>query len=267
MPLKLFYLTNNVDAALIAEKAGVDRIWVDLEVLNKEERQKNINSVKSHHTLADVKIMASKLSTAELMVRVNPWNINSTREIDEVIKFGAQVIMLPMWKTVNEVKMFISAVRGRAKTLLLLETKEANECLDKVLLLKGVDEIHIGLNDLHLSYGLSFMFELLTNGTVENIINRIKTTDIPYGFGGISHIGDGLVRSEMIIMEHYRLGSSMAILSRGFCPFVGDLDTFSLNFSRRLSELRFYEENINPDDYIDNCQKLKELVGEIVNGK
>ena len=30
--------------------------------------------------------------------------------------------------------------------------------LDEVLRMGGFDEIHIGLNDLHLSYGMSFMF-------------------------------------------------------------------------------------------------------------
>ena len=38
--LKLMYITNNPQIALIAQKYGVDRIWVDLETLGKEERQK-----------------------------------------------------------------------------------------------------------------------------------------------------------------------------------------------------------------------------------
>ena len=33
MFLKLMYITNSVDVALIAEKYGVDRIWIDLETL------------------------------------------------------------------------------------------------------------------------------------------------------------------------------------------------------------------------------------------
>ena len=41
------------------------------------------------------------------------------------------------------------------------------DCIDEVLSNGGFDEIHIGLNDLHLSYGLTFMFELLSNGLVE----------------------------------------------------------------------------------------------------
>ena len=55
------YITNNPEIALIAEKNGVNRIFVDLETLGKEERQKNMNSVKSHHTVDDVKAVSSVL--------------------------------------------------------------------------------------------------------------------------------------------------------------------------------------------------------------
>ena len=44
MALELMYITNSPAVALIAEKNGVDRIWIDLETLGKEERQKNMKS-------------------------------------------------------------------------------------------------------------------------------------------------------------------------------------------------------------------------------
>lgn len=264
MALTVFYITNNLDVALIAERAGVNRIWVDLETLGKEERQKGINSVKSHHTIHDIEVIAPKLTKAEMLVRVNPWNETSKKEIDEVINAGADIIMLPMWKSVGEVKNFINAVNGRVRTTLLLETKEAEECLDDVLKLSGIDEIHIGLNDLHLSYGLTFMFELLTNGTVERIINKIKAKGIPYGFGGISHLGDGMIPAEMIIMEHYRLGSTRAILSRGFCDQTKPIDQIRTTFEKNMKQLREFETSINPNNFERNKYKLGKIVEEIV---
>jgi len=72
MPLDLIYITNNPAVALIAEKNGVDRIMVDLEQLGKEERQKNINSVKSHHFIGDIKEVAEVLTKSRLLVRINP---------------------------------------------------------------------------------------------------------------------------------------------------------------------------------------------------
>ena len=69
------------------------------------------------------------------------------------------------------------------KQHLLLETKEAVECVDEVLEMGGFDEIHIGLNDLHLSYGMTFMFELLADGTVEMLCRKFREKGLPYGFG------------------------------------------------------------------------------------
>jgi hypothetical protein len=53
MPLKLMYITNNPQIALIAEQYGVDRIWIDLETFGKEELQKDLNSVKSNHSISE----------------------------------------------------------------------------------------------------------------------------------------------------------------------------------------------------------------------
>lgn len=267
MSLNVFYITNKLEVALIAEKAGVNRVWVDLETLGKEERQKGINSVKSQHSIEDIRLIAPRLTKAKMMVRINPWNQGSISEINAVIKAGADIIMLPMWKTVDEVKNFLTTINGRVKTSLLLETKEAEECLDDVLKLPGIDEIHIGLNDLHLSHGLTFMFELLTNGTVEGIIDKIRPTGIPYGFGGISHLGDGLIPAEMIIMEHYRLGSTRAILSRGFCDQTKPIEEVKKDFEKNMKQLRDFEGSFDRSNYENNRRALIEAVQKVVEAK
>lgn len=269
MPLKLMYITNDPEIALIAEKYGVDRIWVDLETLGKEERQGHINSVKSHHSIENIKTIKPLLTQSEMLVRVNPINPNSHREINDVIEAGADIIMLPMWKTTDEVKNFIGFVDGRAKTTLLLETREAVDCLDEVLDIDGIDEIHIGLNDLHLSYGLTFMFELLSNGTVEMLCKMIKRKNIPYGFGGIARIGEGMLPAEKIIQEHYRLGSTRAILSRSFCntEIVTDIHEIDSVFGANMKKLRDYECTLigcNEQDYKANQRDVRECVENIV---
>ncbi len=224
--LKLLFITNRTDIALTAERAGVDRIWIDLETLGKEIRQKNINSVKSKHSINDIKTIAPLLTKSDLVVRVNPWNNGSEKEINEVIEAGADIIMLPYWKSVIEVDNFIRCVNFRCKTMLLLETKDAVECLESALKIQGIDEIHIGLNDLKLSYGYNDMFEPYANGMLDDITSLIKERNIPFGIGGIGRFGLGLVPSpEDIISEHYRLGSSSVILSRTFCDVEKLCDT------------------------------------------
>ncbi len=272
MPLTLMYITNSVDVALIAEKYGVDRVWIDLETLGKELRQKNFDSVKSHHSIDDIKKICPLLTKAEMMVRTNPWNENSVREIEEVISAGAQRIMLPMWTYKDEVVKFLTTVNGRVKTTLLLETIGARECLDEVLKLDGIDEIHIGLNDLHIQYGMKFMFELLADGTVEDICNKIKKAGIPYGFGGIAKLGYGDVPAEMVISEHYRLGSTRAILSRAFCDTskVNELSEVERIFFTEMNKLREYEKNaaeFTAEEFESNRKAFLDGVNKVVRSR
>ena len=269
MALTLMYITNNLDIALIAEKYGVDRIWIDLERLGKEERQMNMDSVKSQHKISDIAIIKPFLTKSKLLVRVNPWNKNSKEEIEKGIDAGADIIMLPMWKSVLDVQNFINAVDGKAKTVLLLETKEAVECVDNVLKLPGIDEIHIGLNDLHLSYAKTFMFELLADGTVEKLCNKFQTAGLPYGFGGVSKIGDGVLPAEKIIMEHYRLGSTRVILSRAFCnsAAIQDIEKVEQIFKENIKLMRDFEvyaNSVSQSIYLKNKADVAACVEKVV---
>lgn len=263
MSLDLIYITNKPEIALIAEAAGVQRIMVDMETLGKDERQKNMNSVKSHHTVADAAVIAKVLTKSKLLVRINPWHENSAAEIEAVIEAGADSIMLPMWKCPEDVDGFLTAVNRRVKTTLLLETKEAEACLDAVLEHPLLDNIHIGLNDLHLSYGLDFMFELYPEGVVDRICQKCKAKGIPYGIGGIARLGSGLVPAEYIIMEHYRLGSTAAILSRAFCNTdeIRDLDEIKQLFDEELGKVRAYEQTL-PAKSAAEYQKNREAANE-----
>lgn len=270
MFLTLMYITNDPAVALIAEKNGVQRIWIDLETLGKEKRQHNIDSVKSHHTINDIETISGLLTVSELLVRINPIHPGSKSEIDKVISAGADMIMLPMWKTPEEVKDFLDMVNGRVKTTLLLETKEAVDNIDEVLAMGGFDEIHIGLNDLHLSYGLSFMFELLSNGIVEMLCDKFRKAGIPYGFGGIARIGEGTLPAEKIIMEHYRLGSTRAILSRSFCncETVNSIGEIEKIFSENMRKLHCFENLLwktGKEEFEVNRALIKKSVETIVS--
>ncbi len=267
--LKLMYITNEPDVAEIVENAGVDRIWIDLEVNGKEERQKNMDTVKSKHNIHDVEKIKKVLKKADLIVRVNPIYEGSEKEIDSVIKQGADIVMLPFFKTVEEVQTFINLVNGRAKVCLLCETPEAVDKLEKILEVPGIDEIHIGLNDLHLGYHKKFMFELLADGTVEKICNQIKKKGIPYGFGGISRIGSGTLKAENIITEHYRLGSQIAIVSRGFCntSIITDRKQIKEIFDTEVENIRKFEQQVmhyTDEQFAKNQEEVKLMVNNIL---
>lgn len=275
MPLKLMYITNRPDIALIAEQAGVDRIFVDMEYIGKHERQGGLDSVKNHHTVDDVIKIRKTITKSELLVRVNPIHdasseyCSSEDEINAVIVAGADIIMLPYFKTVEEVKRFIQIVGGRGKTLLLMETPESVEIADEILALPGIDEIHIGLNDLSLGYGKTFMFELLSDGTVERLCLKFKQAGIVYGFGGIASLGSGMLPAEAILREHYRLGSSMVILSRSFCNVNKgvDIDYIKEKFEIGVRSMRAFEKEIAIHSrYFEENEKLiAACIASIVN--
>lgn len=267
--LKLMYITNNVDVAKIAENSGVDRIFVDLEVIGKKERQGGMDTVQSNHNFDDIKKIKNSINKSELLVRSNPIHYNSEEEINNIVNNGADIIMLPYFKTTKEVEQFINLVNGRCKTMLLVETAESVKSIDEILDIDGIDEIHIGLNDLHLDYKMKFMFELLVDGTVEYLCNKFKNKNIPYGFGGIAGIGEGTLPAENIIQEHYRLGSTRAILSRSFCNTdkIKDLNKINEIFTTGLRKIRDFENKMNELDFEENKILIKEIVEGIVYNK
>lgn len=275
MALSLMYITNKPQIAEIAESAGVDRIFVDMEYIGKTDRQGGMDTVQNHHTLEDVKTIARTIKKAKLLVRINPIHeksrdyISSEEEIDRAIKNGADILMLPYFKTVKEVEIFLNFVNGRVKTMLLLETPEAVSVVDDILKLKGIDEIFVGLNDLSLGYGKKFMFELLSDGTVEELCFKFKKANIPYGFGGIAALGKGDLPAEKIIIEHYRMGSTSVILSRSFCNTneVKDIETIKNIFMNGIKEIRDYEKTvaIHSEYFESNKQEINRIVDKIVS--
>lgn len=243
------YITKDPEIARIVESAGVERIFIDMEYIGKDARQRGMDTVQSHHTVDDVRKMKEIITTSEVMVRVNPIHeatsaySSSKEEIDAVIKAGADVVMLPYFKSVEEVQTFVELVDGRVSTILLLETPEAVEIVDQIIELPGVNEIFIGLNDLSLGYKKKFMFEILADGTVERLCFKFKQKGIPYGFGGIASMNGGKLPGRYVVKEHYRLGSTCVILSRSFCASdtIHGKDEFRTIFEKQIRELRTLE--------------------------
>lgn len=269
MPLKLMYLTNDPQVAAIAQAAGVDRIFLDLELRGKEERQGHLDTVISHHSIEDVRRLKAVLTSAQLLIRVNSMYAGSEAEINKVIADGADIVMLPYFKTVKEVSDFVSICKGRVKTCLLFETPEAVEHIDEILAVPGIDEVHVGINDLHLGYHLNFMFELVANGTVETLCRKFAEKGIPYGFGGVGRPGSNVaLPAERILAEHYRLGSSQVILSRAFCDMskIHDRSHLAEDFKAGVDDIRACEAQcaaMTKQEQNDNHAQVQKIVAAI----
>jgi len=235
--VELILITNNLGRAAIAQEAGVDHIMVDLEINGKEARQGHLNTVISRHTPDDVRRISPLLTRSRLLVRINPLFDGSAAEIDLCVAARAHTIMLPMFTTAAEVDRFIALVAGRARTCLLLETPPAFVRSDDIARCSGVDVVHVGLNDLHLGMGLTFMFELLTHGQIERLADIFRARGINFGFGGVAPLGRGAVPAELILSEHVRLGSTQVILSRDFLDLFSADDALA-SFTQEVANIR-----------------------------
>lgn len=267
MAIDLMILAADPHAAQQAQEAGIDRIFFDLEFINKHERQRGLNTVKSTNDINDLPKIREAVNSSKLLVRTNPINSNLSEEIDKIVDYGADILMLPMTIDRRDAEFFVKNIKGRAKVNIMIETAQALARVDSILEVDGIDEIFIGLNDLHLGLGLNFMFEVLSGGLVEYLAEKCVKKSIPFGFGGIARIGDGRLPADYILGEHYRLGSSSVILSRTFKGEVNNDSNVNIIMKDEVDKVRKQEQiiqNWSKIDFENNKLEVEKIVNSIV---
>lgn len=231
--LELIQITNDPALARRCDALGGFRLFVDLERLGKAERQAGRNTFISTHALEDVGRVKQSLRHARLMVRVNPLHEGTAVELDAVLAQRPDCVMLPVFRSAEELRAFAQLVAGRVPIVALLETAGALESLHDWIATPGLEEVYVGLNDLHLSLGQRFMFEPLADGTVEQVARAAHAQGLGFGFGGIARLDEGLLPGRDVLAEHLRLRSRAVILSRTF--HREDADTV---FEQEVAALR-----------------------------
>lgn len=259
--MNYYIIENNLEKAAFYQSIGVDIIMVDLESLGKEERQKGLNTVKSKHTIEDIRKLRSIINKSELCVRIDPLNVRSKEQIDAVIACDADSIMLPYFKYRSEVQTFQDLVDGRVKTVLLFETPESIVNHENILKNYRPDRIHVGLNDLSLSLKNEFMFKSLTLNVIKCFCEYLSDSEIPFGIGGIARLDGGLVAGRLILNEYKRLGARFTILSRSF---VGDFEKGEIlagyqDLTRYSEHLSSVSEEYFQALHLELIQKLEDL--------
>ena len=214
--IDLIQITSDPEMARRCDDLQGMRLLVDLEQLGKAERQAGRNTFISSHTLDDVRCVKQVLRRSTLMVRVNPLNPGTAAELDAALAQGADWLMLPMFTAADELRAFCAFVAGRAPVVALLETAGAYESLPLWIGTPGLHEVYVGLNDLHLSMGLDFMFEPLSMGLLDSASRLVRAQGLRFGFGGIARLDEGLLPGRDVLAEHLRLDSHAVILSRTF---------------------------------------------------
>lgn len=264
--METILITNNPAIAADAEEAGVTRIMVDLENHGKKERQASRNTFISQHKKEDISSVRRVLTRCSLIVRINPWHDGSEAEIEYAIENGADIIMLPMIKDMADVHNFIDSVAGRAEPLPLIETIYSMKNIDEIAGNPAIHELYIGLNDLHLELGMSFLFEPLACGILDKMAESINDAGKSFGFGGIAAIGSGELPAERILAEHARLGSNRIILSSRFCKDVDIADATGRAQRLRAAIGKLSEAYERLRQRSNEQQKLdKEMTADMIN--
>ncbi len=209
-------IVDDPQIARYVSQRGVTRLFVDLEYMGKNERQKNPKSWKSSQTPKDVTKIRAAAPEAHVLVRVNPLHDGSKAEIDDVIARGADSVMLPMFHSLADLSRFFDLINGRVEAFPLVETHSALLALPEMVEALPLTGLHIGLNDLHLDLGHKFMFQPLAEGLLDAPCLVLKERGIRFGIGGLARVREGIVSPDFLLGEHVRLGSSAAILSQTF---------------------------------------------------
>lgn len=261
--LELIQITNDPAFAQRCDALGGLRLFVDLERMGKAERQAGRNTFISVHQLADVGRVRSVLRRSRLMVRVNPLHAGTRAEVDAVLAQGADSLMLPMFSGREQLQAFSDIVAGRVPITPLLETADALASVEQWAGVPGLQEIFVGLNDLHLSLGRRFMFEPLAEGSVERVARVARAHGLRFGFGGIARVEEGLLPGRDVLAEHLRLGSQAVILSRTFHRACG------LDFEREIGALREAEAQLarrTPQQVQADAERIAQRIRAISAG-
>ena len=270
MNFNFWMITNNPSIANHIVKNGVQRIFIDLEKLGKEERQSHLNTWISNHREEDIKAIKNKIKKGEILVRINPLNKNTKDELEMILSHNVDYIMMPMINCYEDVQELLSLLKKRTKFIPLLETKNSIDDIERILNDPEISEIYIGLNDLRISMKSKFLFEPLLSGLLDNIAQKLNQKQIKWGFGGIARCGIGEIPCENILGEHIRLGSNNVILSRSFHANSKTLEELNqnINFKKEIMKLRKLITKWNSAsqaELLENKLYINKLIEKIIN--
>jgi hypothetical protein len=270
--INLFYITNNISEAQIVDKLDIDWIFIDLETVGKKDRQIGRNTVMSDHSIRDVKKIRRVINNTKILLRCNPIGIHSKKEIEEINKTsGIDMVMLPFFKTVKEVKMFIELLdTSKVEPTLLIETTSALDNLNDILKLYPFKYVHIGLNDIHIERNTSFMFEPYIDGLLDKTTSILRSNNKKFGIGGIGKIGSDLLPTpECVINEHIRLKSSGVILSRSFKGNFSEesKELFETELTQSVIKFRKHEKyskTLDENQLLESYDLMKNDINKVV---
>ena len=112
----------------------------------------------------------------------------------------------------------------------LVEMAPAVVRIREILDVPGIDEVMIGLNDLHLQMGVANHFEVLASPLIDMLASEVLRKGLPLAIGGVGRAGDTAlpVPADLVFAQFPRLRASGAWLARSFVNEVLSPDDLPL---------------------------------------
>lgn len=158
--------------------------------------------------------VARRLGFDRVICRINAFNGGTTDEVERVIAQGGTDILLPMWRTTDEIRDLNELVRGRAGVGVMIETADA---LTQIRSLRSIRPsfAFIGLVDLAIDRRTTTIFSPIIDGTLDRAARDLG--DIPFGFGGLTVPDKGEpIPSRLFVGEMLRVGAAFSVMRRSF---------------------------------------------------
>jgi hypothetical protein len=207
-------LLFSTDPAFIvrAGEGGVAGIVIDWVHIGKLERQASFDTQINHDTLEDLRRV--RACTDRLVIcRINGFGQRTAEGVEEALDAGADEILLPMVRTVEEVEAVLGFARGRAGVGILVETEDAVARIGSLGRLP-LSRVYVGLNDLAIDRGSPSLFTAVADGTVERVRRHVA---VPFGFAGLTIPEGGQpIPCRLLVAEMVRLACDFTFLRRSF---------------------------------------------------
>ncbi len=222
MDLFLFTVDPSWGRDVVA--AGAAGIVVDWERRGKARRQQGENTQINEDTPEDLTRMRAA-TDGRLVCRLNGYGPWTPGEVADAVARGADEILLPMVRSVDEVDRTLDLAAGRCGVGILVETQDAVD-RSADLARRPLSRIYVGLNDLRIDRRSSELFRPLVDGTVDAV--RATVTQQPFGVAGLTLPGRGFpLDAGLLAAELVRMRTDFTFLRRSFTADMAGRDPFT----------------------------------------
>lgn len=246
--------THDADYARAAATAGMAAIIVDWEWRGKPGRQAGHDTEINRGGVDDLIAIRAAVDCG-VICRVNNHPACLHEDVSLAVQHGADEILLPMFRRIEEVEALLDVLDGRARLGVLVETVDAMQ-LGRDLEHLPISRVYVGLHDYRIDTGNHDLFLPLVDGTLDRFRETYRGA---FGFAGITRPDGGQpIPQTLLLAAMLRLDCSFGVARRGFRASVP-----AQTMQQALSELDATIDSLgtrSPEEIAIDHEALRRLV-------